>query len=84
MYRHVEPITESNLASAIKITSKWGPLDSDTSVNAHGGPNVPDHFVIDDLGEALADSTGLFVYTTQPGDSSQAYYAVTSVSMAKN
>ena len=79
VYRHSAPIDADNLNSAQKITARWGALDSDTSVNTHGGPNVPDHYVIDDLGEALSDNSGLFVYTTQPGDSSQAYYAVTSV-----
>ncbi len=79
VYRHDSPITAANLSSARKLTGKWGPLGSDTSVNLHGGPNVPDNFVISDLGSPLSDDTALFVYTTQAGDSAAAYYAVTSV-----
>jgi len=80
VYRHSAPITAGNLAAADKITSRWGPLDNNTSVHSNGGSNVPTHFVINDLGAALSDDTGLFVYTTQPGDSANAWYAVTSVS----
>ncbi|MEM7258285.1 MAG: hypothetical protein AAF404_12975, partial [Pseudomonadota bacterium] len=79
VYRHNQPITTSNLRSAERITGRWGPLSSNTSVNVYGGDFVPDHFVINDLAEPLNDNTGLFVYTTQPGDTSQAYYAVTNV-----
>jgi hypothetical protein len=79
VYRHTRPITAANLRSAQRLTSKWGPLDSNTSVNVHGGDYVPSHFVINDLADPLSDDTGLFVYTTQPGDSTSAYYAVASV-----
>lgn len=79
VYRHTQPITRDNLASARRLTEKWGPLDRDTSVNTHGSQHVPRHFVINDLEEPLSDSTGLFVYTTQPDDAPRAYYAVTSV-----
>ncbi len=40
---------------------------------------MPANFVINDLASPLGDNTGLFVYTTQPGDSSNAYYGVTAV-----
>jgi len=76
-------VTAGNINSAEKLTSRWGALDSDTSVNKHGGPNVPANYVIEDLGAPLSDSKGLFVYTTQPGDSASAYYAVTSVRKGK-
>ena len=79
VYRHSAPIDSGNLDSAQQLTARWGALDSDTSVNKHGGPNVPGNFVIQDLGAPLTDDTGLFVYTTQPGDSATAYFAVTSV-----
>ncbi len=79
VYRHNSPISAANLSDAVKLTNKWGPLDYNTSVNIHGGPNVPRNFVISDLAAPLDDNTGLFVYTTQPGDSTTAYYAVTSV-----
>lgn len=80
VYRHSAPINASNLSAAQKITTRWGPLDSDTSVNGFGSPHAPANFVIQDLGPELSDDTGLFVYTTQPGDSASAYYAVTAVS----
>ena len=80
VYRHSSPINSTNLNAAKKITTRWGPLDSDTSVNAFGSPHAPANFVIEDLGSELSDDTGLFVYTTQPGDSASAYYAVTAVS----
>ena len=40
---------------------------------------MPANFVINDLATPLGNNTGLFVYTTQSGDSSNAYYAVTAV-----
>ena len=81
VYRHDVPITALNLSQATKITSRWGALDNNTSVNKYRGltDDIPDYFVIEDLGVALDDNTGLFVYTTQAGDSSSAYYAVTPV-----
>jgi len=79
VYRHSSPITAGNLNNAERITSRWGALDKDTSANPYGGPNVPANFVINDLATPLGDNTGLFVYTTQAGDSSNAYYAVTAV-----
>ena len=79
VYRHSQPITAQNLNVAEKLTRKWGALGSDTSINQYGGPSVPQNYVISDLGTPLSNSTGLFVYTKQPGDSSTAYYAVTPV-----
>jgi len=79
VYRHSAPINTSNISAARKVTSRWGPLGRDTSVNSHGSPEAPRNFVIQDLGAALSDDTGLFVYTTQAGDSATAYYAVTGV-----
>ena len=83
VYRHSTPITRSNLGNATKLTSRWGALGSNTSVNTHGGDHVPNNFVINDLAAPLSNSTGLFVYTTQSSDSSTAYYAVTSVRRGK-
>ena len=79
VYRHNAPITPGNLENAVKLTTTWGALDNNTSVNVHGAPGVPSNFVISDLGTPLGDNTGLFVYTTQTGDSTTAYYAVTTV-----
>ena len=83
VYRHSVPIDAANLNSAQKITQRWGALDSNTSVNTYRGygssENFPENFVINDLGPALSDDQGLFVYTTQQDDSATAYYAVTSV-----
>ncbi|MCA9048723.1 MAG: hypothetical protein KDA89_08340, partial [Planctomycetaceae bacterium] len=79
VYRYSEAITDANIGLAEKLTLKWGPLDDDTSVHKLAGAESPTHFVIDDLGAALSDDTGLFVYTTQNGESGSAYYAVTIV-----
>ncbi len=80
VYRHNAPITENNLSSATQLTSRWGALQSNTSVNVHRMENVPANFIITDLGAPLTDSTGLFVYTIQAGEQGQSYYAVTTVS----
>ena len=84
VYRHNVPINAGNLSSAFRVTDRWGPLDNNTSRNTFGGPRVPANFVINDLAAPLSNNTGLFVYTTQPGDSSIAYYAVTSVNSSGN
>jgi Ca2+-binding RTX toxin-like protein len=79
VYRHNQPITTSNLNQAEKLTSKWGPLDDDTSIHKLATGSAPGRFVIDDLGRVLDANEGLFVYTTQSNDSGNAYYAVTQV-----
>jgi hypothetical protein len=81
VYRSTSVITSANLAQAQKLTSKWGPLDDNTSVlqRAAPGTGVPNHFVIQDLGTPLPDDKGLFVYTTPSGQSGTYYYAVTQV-----
>jgi hypothetical protein len=79
VYRHNAPITVGNLHLASKLTSKWGPLDDATSVHQLAGEGVPTHFVIEDLGTALADDQGLFVHTVQTGQGGNWYYAVTQV-----
>jgi len=77
VYRHTSPITTSNIGAAEKITAKWGPLDSDTSVNKHAHGQVPATFVISDSGRPLSELNGLFVYT--PESAGKKFYAVTSV-----
>ena len=77
VYRHTSPITSSNISAAEKITAKWGPLDSDTSVNKHAHGQVPATFVISDSGQPLSESNGLFVYT--PASQGNTFYAVTTV-----
>ena len=84
VYRNNVPINAGNLSDADRITGRWGPLDNNTSRNEFGGPRVPANFVINDLAQPLGNNTGLFVYTTQPGDTSRAYYAVTSVDSSGN
>ena len=79
VYRHSAPITQANLSAADRLTEKWGPVGSDSSLNVHANSVTPSHFVISNLAEPLTDDTGLFVYTTQPGESGMAYYAVTVV-----
>ena len=77
VYRHTSPITASSIGSAEKLTTRWGPLDSDTSINRQAHGPVPATFVISDGGQPLSESNGLFVYTpARPGN---AFYAVTTV-----
>lgn len=76
VYRHTEAITADNLADAELLTAKWGPLDDDTSRHQLASAGAPQNFVIRDLGPALSDDTGLFVYTTQADESGPAWYAV--------
>ena len=80
VYRHTSPITSENLADAeqivtigegsgVHVTEEWR--------GSVGYTVFQTNFIIDDLGEELADSTGLLVYTIQPGEEGSAYYAVT-------
>lgn len=79
VYRSASPITTANVNQAQKLTSKWGPLDDRTSHHALTGDGAPANFVIQDLGTALTDNQGLFVYTIQAGGAGSWYYAVTEV-----
>jgi hypothetical protein len=81
VYRHNAAITSVNLNHATKLTTKWGPLDDNTSVHQFRASEtaVPTHFVINDLGAPLSDNQGLFVFTTQANQSGNWYYAVTQV-----
>jgi pimeloyl-ACP methyl ester carboxylesterase len=79
VYRHSAPLTQENLGSAQRLTGRWGPLDNNTSRNTYGSGAEPDNFVVEDLGSPLADNTGLFVHTVQPGQQGTAYYGVTVV-----
>ena len=79
VYRHNSPITSSNLASATRLTERWGPLDQNTSLHRFGTDDVPDNFVISDSGQPLGNDRGLFVHTTQNNQQGGAFYAVTSV-----
>ncbi|MEZ5651554.1 MAG: alpha/beta hydrolase-fold protein [Burkholderiaceae bacterium] len=79
VYRHDQPITSANLATAKRLTQRWGALPEGTAVNGNAGTQDPKNFVIRDLDSPLPDGIGLFVHTTQPGESAQAYYAVTEV-----
>lgn len=79
VYRHDAPITTANLADATRLTDRWGALPEGTAIHPHALPGDPQRFVIQDLGSPLPAGTGLFVYTTQAGDSGQAWYAVTEI-----
>ncbi|MDA1229274.1 MAG: alpha/beta hydrolase-fold protein [Planctomycetota bacterium] len=79
VYRSASLITTANVSQAQKLTSKWGPLDDMTSRHALTGDGAPANFVIQDLGTALTDNQGLFVFTIQAGGAGNWYYAVTEV-----
>lgn len=79
VYRSASPITTGNIGQAQKLTTKWGPLDDNTSHHPLTGVGAPANFVIADLGTPLSDDTGLFVYTIPAGGAGSWYYAVTEV-----
>ena len=81
VYRSTSPITTANLGSAEKLTSKWGPLDDNTTLHPRRAQDIgiPATFMINDLGVPLTADQGLFVYTTPTGQSGTWYYAVTQV-----
>lgn len=79
IYRHSSPITTANISQAVKLTTKWGPLDDQTSYHQLHGVNTPANFVLQNLGAPLGNDQGLFVHTTQSGNSGTWYYAVTQV-----
>ncbi len=82
VYRSASPITTANIGSAEKLTSKWGPLDDNTSLHPRRAQDIgiPATFMINDLGTPLSADKGLFVYTTPTGQSGTWYYAVTQLS----
>ncbi|MCX6032377.1 MAG: putative glycoside hydrolase [Chloroflexi bacterium] len=80
VYRHIAPITAANIAAARRLTARWGPLGEGSSIfwtEREREPPVTANYVIADLGALLADTTGLFVWTTH--ETGQFYYAVTTV-----
>jgi hypothetical protein len=81
VYRSASPITTANIGSAEMLTSKWGPLDDNTTLHSRRSPGIgiPATFMINDLGTPLSADQGLFVYTTPTGQSGTWYYAVTQV-----
>ncbi len=81
VYRSISPITTANIGAAEKLTSKWGPLDDDTTLHSRRSPDIgiPATFLINDLGTPLSPDQGMFVYTTPTGQSGTWYYAVTQV-----
>jgi len=83
IYRHTSPITPATLSESERLTETWGPLDSETSKHRFAGTGAPTNFVIADGAAPLSDATGLFVYTTQPGEEGTAYYAVTTTRRGK-
>ncbi len=81
VYRSVSPITTANIGAAEKLTSKWGPLDDNTTLHSRRSPGIgiPATFLINDLGTPLSADQGLFVYTTPTGQAGTWFYAVTQV-----
>jgi hypothetical protein len=81
VYRSASPITTANIGSSEKLTSKWGPLDDNTSLHSRRSQDIgiPATFMINDLGTPLSANQGLFVYTTPTGQSGVWFYAVTQV-----
>ena len=81
VYRSASPITTANIGAAEKLTSKWGPLDDNTTLHPRRSPDIgiPATFMINDLGTPLSADQGLFVYTTPAGQSGNWFYAVTQV-----
>lgn len=77
VYRHTSPITQENLQQAEQLTAQWGPLDGNTSVNKHAHGLVPTTYVIEDSGQPLSESQGLFVHTA--AQDANSYFAVTTV-----
>ncbi len=77
VYRHTAPITANNIGEAQLLTERWGPLDSDTSINKHASGLIPATYVIADNQPPLSPNNGLFVYTSVNNET--AYYAVTAV-----
>ena len=85
VYRHTVAITAENIGQASRLTSTWGPLAEGSSIfyterdreAASGAYPGLQNYVITDLGPELADSTGLFVWTTSATGSF--FYAVTTV-----
>ncbi|MBD3267045.1 hypothetical protein GF373_10290, partial [bacterium] len=87
VYRHTEAITAANLSSAEVLATL--PEEScaywtermrapDYPPDSNGGYTSLRNYVIQPLGEELADGTGFFVWTAQENQSS--YYAVTTLS----
>lgn len=79
IYRSTQPITTENLSTATLLTSRWGPIDADSSLHKHRSIGVPEFFIIENGADPLDADTGLFVHTTQPGQDGSVYYAVTTI-----
>ncbi|MEE9321666.1 MAG: hypothetical protein V3U76_14570 [Granulosicoccus sp.] len=83
IYRHTSPISNATLSEAERLTDKWGALDSETSKHRFAIATAPGNLIIADGTIPLSDASGLFVYTTQPGEEGMAYYAVTTTRRGK-
>lgn len=80
VYRHTAPITAANIGQARRLTDRWGALPEGSSIfwtERERESPVTANYVITDLGPPLADTTGLFVWTTK--ETGLFYYAVTVV-----
>jgi hypothetical protein len=80
VYRHNAPITAANIGAARRLTGRWGALPEGSSIfwtEREREPPITANYVINDLAAPLADTTGLFVWTTK--EAGLFYYAVTTV-----
>jgi len=80
VYRHTAPITAANIGGARRLTAAWGALPEGSSIfwtERERDPPITPNYVINDLAAGLADTTGLFVWTTR--EAGPFYYAVTTV-----
>lgn len=80
IYRYTAPITAANIGQAQRLTERWGPLPEGSSIfwtERERTPPISANYVIADLAAPLADTTGLFVWTTK--ETGSVYYAVTTV-----
>lgn len=80
IYRHTAPITAANIGQARRLTGRWGALPEGSSIfwtEREREPPITPNYVINDLAAPLADTTGLFVWTTK--ETGAFYYAITTI-----
>jgi pimeloyl-ACP methyl ester carboxylesterase len=88
VYQAPNPITTANLAQATRLTETWGPLPEGSSNFYTDWERIPEpedillypglhNYVIEPLGSQLAETTGVFVWTSH--EAGVFYYAVTLV-----
>ena len=79
VYRYTAPITAANIGQARRLTERWGALPEGSSsfwTERDRNPPITANYVINDLAAPLADTTGLFVWTSHQAGAF--YYAITT------